>query len=369
MLTRLSINNFRCLVDFELSFDSFGVLCGPNGSGKSSLFDALKLIRDLATGDGVLGGKGPNDVPNLDFTSWLKETRQEFELDLTLEDRRFSYVLHLEQVAEDLKPRIVRESAKCDDQLLFERDLDAVRLRRGDGRESTFPLDWRQAALGAVQAPRDRKEIEILQRAMNSMLILRPDARVMRGESLEEVARPEMNLGDVISWYRSLQGDLDWTNTLRDSLRDIWPDFQSFRLVEYGRNAKALQLRFEAEGSSETFLYFDQLSDGEKALVGLYMVRASMASNFVSTVFIDEPDNYVGLPELQPWILAMLELLGLKHQVILISHHPEILASADGDGGFYLSRDHHSSRTRIAPLRIPEGLTPGEAIARGWINA
>ena len=369
MLTRLYINNFRCLVDFEISFDCFGVLCGPNGSGKSSVFDALKLIRDLATGDGALGGKGPYDVPSLDFTSWLGETRQEFELDLTLENRQFSYVLQLEQIADDLKPRIVRESAKCDGRILYERDLEAVRLHRLDGRESTFPLDWRQAALGAVQAPRDRKEIELLQRAMNRLLILRPDARVMRGESVEETFRPEMNLQDIISWYRSQQGDLDWTNSLRDSLHEIWPDFQSFRLVEYGRSAKALQLRFETGDISETFLYFDQLSDGEKALVGLYMVRASMASNYASTVLIDEPDNYVGLPELQPWVLALQELLGPECQAILISHHPEILGLAEGDQGFYLSRDHHSSRTRLSRLKIPEGLTPGEAIARGWVNA
>jgi len=58
MITRLYANNFRCLVAFEAGFDSFGVLCGPNGSGKSSVFDALMLIRNLATGDGYLGGRG-----------------------------------------------------------------------------------------------------------------------------------------------------------------------------------------------------------------------------------------------------------------------------------------------------------------------
>ena len=58
MITRLYANNFRCLVAFKAEFDSFGVLCGPNGAGKSSAFDALRLIRNLATGDGYLGGEG-----------------------------------------------------------------------------------------------------------------------------------------------------------------------------------------------------------------------------------------------------------------------------------------------------------------------
>ena len=62
MITQLYANNFRCLVGFETQFESFGVICGPNGAGKSSVFDVLKLIRDLATGDGYLGGEGERDI-------------------------------------------------------------------------------------------------------------------------------------------------------------------------------------------------------------------------------------------------------------------------------------------------------------------
>ena len=88
MLTRLYAHNFRCLLAFEAQFDSFGVLCGPNGAGKSSVFDALRLIRTLATGDGILGGEGERDIPQLEFTKWQKgpatgSTIQEFELGVT----------------------------------------------------------------------------------------------------------------------------------------------------------------------------------------------------------------------------------------------------------------------------------------------
>ena len=65
MITRLYANNYRCLVAFEAKLDSFGVLCGPNGAGKSSVFDALDLLRNLGTGNGVLGGTGERDVPQL----------------------------------------------------------------------------------------------------------------------------------------------------------------------------------------------------------------------------------------------------------------------------------------------------------------
>jgi predicted ATPase len=98
MITRLYVNNFRCLVAFEAQFESFGVLCGPNGSGKSSVFDAVKLIRDLGIGNGVLGGDGPDDVKQLEFTNWLKGTIQEFELSVQEAGHKFDFRIHFEQV-------------------------------------------------------------------------------------------------------------------------------------------------------------------------------------------------------------------------------------------------------------------------------
>ena len=328
MITQLYANNFRCLVAFDTKFESFGVICGPNGAGKSSVFDVLKLIRDLATGDSYLGGEGERDIKRLEFTNFGPDsTKQEFELGVTAEGHSFKYLLHLEQVASGEKPRILREQATCDNRELFDRDLDGVRFQKQGGITSGFPLDWRQAALGSIQPAGDRREIQILQQAVTKLLILRPSPRGVEKESKGESRRPDLYLGNLTSWYRSLSNEQEWTDSLRDSLQNVWPDFKSFRLVDIGLNAKALQLRFEGSNSRGSVLFFDQLSDGEKALVGLYMVRAALATGAAQTVLIDEPDNYVGLPELQPWTLSLRELLDENHQAILVSHHPEILSS------------------------------------------
>jgi ABC-type lipoprotein export system ATPase subunit len=369
VITRLYANNFRCLVAFETKFESFGVLCGPNGAGKSSVFDVLRIIRDLATGDSYLGGKGDRDITRLEFTNWLDSRTQEFELGVTADGHTFEYLIHIEQVASDEKPRIVRERATCDKRELFDRNLDGVLFKKQSGQDSGFPLDWRQAALGSIQPAGDRREIQILQQAVAKLLILRPSPRGVEKESKGESVRPDLYLGNLTSWYRSLSQEQDWTDSLRGSLQDVWPDFKSFRLGTVGLNAKALQLRFEASEDRAGLLFFDQLSDGEKALVGLYMVRAALATGATQTVLIDEPDNYVGLPELQPWTLSLRELLDENHQAILVSHHPEILANAGGEFGRYLWRDNHTSPTRIGPLNVPAGLGPGEAIARGWVRA
>jgi hypothetical protein len=192
----------------------------------------------------------------------------------------------------------------------------------------------------------------------------------MESESKAESKRPDLYFTGLTSWYRSLSQDLDWTIALRDLLKGVWPDLQSLKLVDAGRNTKSLQLPFDrSNGEGTCELFFEQLADGEKALIGLYMIRAALATGAAQTVFIDEPDNYVGLPELQPWVLSLRELLDDNHQAVLITHHPEILNSASQDHGRYLWRDNHTSPTRIGPLNIPEGMSPGEAIARGWVRA
>ncbi|MEX1039860.1 MAG: AAA family ATPase [Pirellulaceae bacterium] len=367
MITRLYANNFRCLVAFDAAVDTFGVLCGPNGAGKSSVFDAISLVRTLGTGEGVLGGTGQHDIRNLELTSWLDSKVQEFELSLSVAGHSFHYVIHIEQQADFEKPRIIHERALCDEQVLFERDLDGVRFRRHDGNETGFPLDWRQAALAAIQPYGSIGKLELLQKEVGKLLILRPNPRDIERESRAESRRPNASLSNLNSWYRALSQEQEWTDVLRDGLQGVWPDFRSFKLVDVGLNAKALQLRFEPEnGGQSTLLFMEQLSDGERGLIGLYMVWAALETGVARTVFLDEPDNYVGLPELQPWVLSMRELLDDEHQLILISHHPEILSNSGTANGRYLWRDNHTSPTRIGPLKVPEGMTAGEAIARGW---
>ncbi len=367
MITRIYANNFRCLVAFEAKFDQFAVLCGPNGSGKSSVFDVLRLIRNLGTGDGILGGTGEHDISHLEFTNWLDSTVQEFEIGVSTPEHDFEYVIHLEQKADFEKPRIVKEQARCDGKTLFERDLEGVTFKRPNRTQAGFPLDWRQAALASIQPKGKLGELAKLQDAMAKLLILRPNPRSMEKESKAEARLPDLYLARLISWYRSLAQDLEWSFALRDLLQDVWPDFKSLKLVDVGLNTKALQLRFGSEnGSTAGDLLFDKLSDGEKALLGLYMVRAALTTGAVQTVLFDEPDNYVGLPELQPWVLSLREILDDHRQAVLITHHPEVLNSAGQDHGFYLWRDNHTSPTRIAQLTVPEGISAGEAVARGW---
>jgi len=363
MLTRFYANNFRTLVAFEIRFDSMAVFCGANGTGKSSVFDAIRFVRDLAVGKCFLGDfaeVSSNIVSELDFTNWMKLCNtQEFEIEFNLDERRFVYLIHLEQVTSK-EPRIIKEIASCDGKELYTRDLNGVSF----GDRSGFPLDWRQAALPSIQPAKERQDIKLLQSAFASLIILQPNARVFEQESKQESRLPSYDLSNLISWYRYLALDQEFTDVLRESLQEVWPDdFKSLKLNDAGISTKWLEPRFQGVEQ----LRFDQLSDGEKMLIGLYMIHAALSIGSINTVLIDEPDNYVSLQELQPWLLSISELIGKKCQVLIISHNAEILESNPSTNLFFW-RDKHSSPTRIGSANIPEGLSFGEALARGWVE-
>ena len=89
------------------------------------------------------------------------------------------------------------------------------------------------------------------------------------------------------------------------------------------------------------------------------------SSNAPRTLFFDEPDNYVTLPELQPWLAELEDGAGdTLRQVVLISHHPEAIDFL-ADNTVWLTRDPES-HTRIMDEKNDTGLRMSEVYARGW---
>ena len=83
------------------------------------------------------------------------------------------------------------------------------------------------------------------------------------------------------------------------------------------------------------------------------------------TLFFDEPDNYVTLPELQPWLAELEDGAGdTLPQVVLISHHPEAIDFL-ARSTVWLAREPES-HTRIVEPKNDTGLPMSEVHARGW---
>jgi hypothetical protein len=110
-----------------------------------------------------------------------------------------------------------------------------------------------------------------------------------------------------------------------------------------------------------------ELSDGQRVLIALYTLVHGLRGEGL-TLFLDEPDNYVSLREIQPWLSTLSDECGESfEQAVLISHHPEIINYMGGTKGRWFHREGNG------PVRVAEtlpqavaGLSLSESMARGW---
>lgn len=67
MLTRIYIDNFRCLVNFEVKIgNNISLLLGGNGSGKTTVFNVLEKLQKFIIGNIRVSAL----FPSSDLTRW-----------------------------------------------------------------------------------------------------------------------------------------------------------------------------------------------------------------------------------------------------------------------------------------------------------
>jgi len=144
------------------------------------------------------------------------------------------------------------------------------------------------------------------------------------------------------------------------------------RLRQVGADTRELRLRFispgiRGQGNKHYELRLDELSDGQRALVILYGLLHLGRDGGGIWLFLDEPDNFVALPEIQPWLMALVELCeDTASQAVLCSHHPELIDYLGPTHGQVLRRNT-SGATTAQPIRTATGgLKLSELVARGW---
>lgn len=114
--------------------------------------------------------------------------------------------------------------------------------------------------------------------------------------------------------------------------------------------------------------FFDELSDGQRCLICLYTILHFVLAQGGATVVIDEPENFISLREIQPWLTAVSDVIEESHsQIILISHHPELINQWAPGCGVQFVREPLGP-VRVVPFRgePDSGISPAELIARGW---
>lgn len=365
MLTRIYIDNFKCFVNFEHKPARKELILGPNGSGKSSFMEAVLLLRQFA-----ISGVVFDDSYLLSRrTRWMDQPRQTCELEAELGGGRYAYRLVIEPWGEPPRPRVVSETVHFDGKPVFEFKLGEVHLYNDRFEHKvTYEFDWHRSALATIIERRDNQTLSAFKRWLGGLYCFRIDPFKMGARAEGEQLFPNVDLSNIAAWYRHLvQANQKRNADLLDSLRASLDGFSYLQLEPFGENVRLLAAEFAGGGGKTTKFYLNELSDGQRCLICLYTVLHFVLAEG-GTVILDEPDNFVSLRELQPWLTAVADTVEEgRGQVILISHHPEFINQwAPGSGVQFV-------REGIGPVRVepfrgdPDGLlAPSEIIARGW---
>jgi predicted ATPase len=362
VITRIYVDNFRSLVNFEWKPGKLALLLGENGSGKSSVIDAVWGIRALIATQGELR----RWFPAASRARWEKRFDLNIELDVQIDDRAYAYKLTIEHSEQDPnKSRVKRETLHLGDQVLMDFADGDLQLFRDTGAKGPLVSgDWTRSGLGAIAAGKDNKRLTAFKQWLRDDLwFLRPDPRVMSSRTDEDIDELTSNLSNFASWLpRWVAQDFNGAMRATQALQQVLDGFQA---LQVSRTAPKLEATFLLEDSRPYGVDFSELSDGQRQLCGLYFIRHALLQPGRLIIF-DEPDNYVALREVQPWLSEVLELSlsAGGPQVWFISHHPELLNQLAPSHGTRFFR--RRGPTRVEPFEGTEGLTAAEAVARGW---
>ena len=360
MLTRLYIDNFRCFVNFEHKPARRELILGGNGSGKSGFFEALDLLH-LFVGKGQMVDELFLQTQR---TRWLGEPKQTFELEARLRDRDYVYRLVIE--ARGLPPQtlVASETVYEGGKPIFEFMDGNVHIYTDQHqRKVTYEFDPRRSALATIVEGSDNHNVNQFKAWISKLYCFRINPFFMGPQAQGEDLVPDSHLYNILPWYRHLiQDDPEQNAALIASLRACLDGFSLLRFEAIGQNIRQLKAEF---GKNE--FYFNELSDGQRCLICLYIILHFLIAKGY-TVVLDEPDNFISLREIQPWLMAVTDAVEEGDgQVLLISHHPEIINQWAPGHGVQFVRDG-AGPVRVEKFRgdVDSCLDPAELIARGW---
>ena len=131
-----------------------------------------------------------------------------------------------------------------------------------------------------------------------------------------------------------------------EALAEALAGFDSISLTESGENTRALKVAFRrAAGRRRAGAVRLRPALGRPAgAVGLYCL-VFLSSHRRAPLFLDEPDNYLVLREIQPWLAAVGEHCGdTLEQAIVVSHHPVTIDYMAARRGRWFHRDKNGAR-------------------------
>ena len=382
MITRFYVDNYKCLVNFEYKPQPLELIIGANGSGKSTVFEALDKVRQFVTSK----ADARELFPPESRTKWISKFDQIFEIDFEVGSTQLHYRLEINLLSDAFRVQkeLYRRSGGAKLESIWgEVTTEGYKITDEENRQfadhtgetrfvqlnesQSIPLSNLNQSMMTTLPQSILEELDFI-------LLYKLNPPLMTDEIGKIAPRLNVNGSDFASYYLYvLQQKQGAMFEVISHLRDVLPGFDSFAVDEdFEQGKRRLMVIFKnpdaakTKGAAPLKFSFDDLSDGQRALIVLYTLLFC-ALDADATLVIDEPENYIALRELQPLILLMEERIeAVGGQVLLISHNQEFINMLTDRGRCVRFYRENNGHTRIAAFNPDSPLTAAEIVARGW---
>jgi predicted ATPase len=373
-LTRVVLKNYKSIAASGVDLRALTFLVGPNGSGKSNFLDALRFTSDSLRSslDNALRERG--GIAEVRRRSGGHPThfgiRLEFQLPSVVGHYAFRIGARPQGGYEVQTEECVIRGPEGASFLVISGEVKEFEL--GGARNGIAPpaaLKDRLYLVNVSGAPKFRPVYDALSRM--GFYSLNPDRirDFQAPDSGELLVRDGSNLTSVL---RQLSmRDEDRKKRIEEYLSSIVPGVSGVDVKDVPPKA-TLEFRQEVAGSSDPWRFFaGNMSDGTLRalgiLVALFQSQDSAASR-VPLVGIEEPEVALH-PAAVGALLDALREASQSTQVIVTTHSPDLLDSADIEAELLLAVHAEKGTTQIAPVdeasreAVRKGLyTPGELL-------
>ncbi len=368
MLTRILIENYRCFESIVIEPGPLALLVGPNGAGKSTVFDVLWNIRQL-----VIAGGGASELfSDSTRTRWGRHDTQRFELGFRGPDGEYTYRLAIRHSKGEQNGHIEHEEILHDQETLYSFSKEEVAIYGAEkSAVHRFPAGNKLSPLSNLPLHVRSKRLDWVVGRISRIWVFRPVPPKL--EPFTNLQRDFLkpDLSNFASWLYAVQKSRpSIRRALRQSLRDVLDGFLDYQFPRLGRETNVLMFLFSSprRRSRTNFILFSfaELSEGQRALVVLYALLHAAPRE--ATLCIDEPEEFLSLREIQPWLNLLMDKTEDGGQALLISHNPGLIDLLASSNGILLGRAG-GGPVQVQPVpRDESGLAISELLARGWLE-
>jgi predicted ATPase len=347
-LEKLTIQNFKSIREQTLELERLNIFIGANGAGKSNLMQAFRLLREIQQRN-LATYSLQRGADSLLYFGRKTSKFMGFFLELSEDDIDKSYRLKL--VPTDEGALIVAQE----------------NFSFHDRKRSPAP-NWEAFAGGKEVAFSVNQTSNWTENYLEAFRLYHfhdtSDTATMKGGGDVEdnrFLRPQAeNLASFLYWLQKKKPD--YFATIQDTVRQIAPFFDKFRLAPSQLNEAKIRLEWKEKGSDTYFNAFS-LSDGTLRFICLATLL--LQPELPAVVLLDEPE--LGLhPAAITLLAALLSSAATRTQVIVATQSVTLVNQFEPEQVWTVDREDNQSIFRRLSTQNTNAWLDDYALGELW---